>query len=66
MSGAGSVTDSYLYDSFGNVISGGTTGTTSNPFRYVGRLGYYVSPALVSYYLRARIYRPNRGAVHQS
>jgi hypothetical protein len=30
----GSVTDSYLYDSFGNTLV--ASGTTVNPFRYVG------------------------------
>ena len=30
----GSVTDSYLYDSFGNILL--TSGSTTNPLRYIG------------------------------
>ena len=48
----GSVTDEYLYDSFGNSISGGTSGTTTNQFRYVGRLGYYLDGDLGDCFLR--------------
>jgi RHS repeat-associated protein len=51
---AGSVTDSYLYDSWGNFLA--TTGSTSNPFRFVGRSGYYQDPDLPAYYVRARYY----------
>jgi RHS repeat-associated protein len=55
----GSVTDSYLYDSFGNMLL--TSGTTTNPFRYVGSVGYYADHDLGSYYLRARTYEPATG-----
>jgi RHS repeat-associated protein len=58
---SGTVTDEYVYDSFGNPIGGGTSGTTTNPFRYVGRLGYYTDPELGTYYLRARVYVPSIG-----
>ena len=56
---AGSVSDSYLYDSFGNIVS--TTGTTTNWIRFVGRLGYYFDYDLAGYYLRARYYDPSTG-----
>jgi RHS repeat-associated protein len=55
----GSVTDSYIYDSFGNILL--TSGSTVNPFRYVGRSGYYLDIDLVQYYLRARHYYPSVG-----
>ena len=48
----GSVTDSYLYDSFGNIVL--TSGSTTNWFRYVGRLGYYYDVDLAGYFMRAR------------
>jgi RHS repeat-associated protein len=56
---SGAVTDSYLYDSFGNRLA--ATGTTSNPYRFIGRLGYYCDsePALV--YVRTRTYQPFDG-----
>jgi len=57
----GSVTDSYLYDSFGNIISGGTSGTTTNWFRYVGEIGYYYDVDVTRYYVRARLYDPSSG-----
>jgi len=34
-----SVTDTYSYEAFGNLLS--STGTTPNPYPYVGSLGYY-------------------------
>ena len=55
----GSVTDSYLYDSFGNILL--TSGTTTNYFRYVGRLGYRFSEDLNQYLLVARGYSPTSG-----
>ena len=33
------VTDTYVYTAFGETVA--TTGTTTNPFRYVGEEGYY-------------------------
>ena len=51
-SSTGSVTDSYLYDSFGNILL--TSGTTTNWFRFVSKFGYYFSPDLSNYYVRAR------------
>ncbi|MBM3501937.1 MAG: RHS repeat-associated core domain-containing protein, partial [Armatimonadetes bacterium] len=32
------------------------SGTTTNRFRYIGKLGYYLEPALGCYYLRRRYY----------
>jgi RHS repeat-associated protein len=54
----GSVTDSYLYDAWGNIIL--ANGSTVNPFRYLGRVGYYYDSDLAQYYLRARYYSPTR------
>ena len=53
-SSTGSVTDGYLYDSFGNILL--SSGSTSNWFRYNGQLGYYYDTDLIVYYLRARYY----------
>jgi len=44
----------YVYDAFG--ITRSVSGTTTNRFRYIGRLGYYLEPALGCYYLRRRYY----------
>jgi RHS repeat-associated protein len=52
-SSTGSVTDSYFYDSFGNVL---LAGTTTNPFRFVGRLAYYYDEEIGYNYDRARSY----------
>jgi RHS repeat-associated protein len=51
----GSVTQSYIFDSFGNAL---LTGTTSNPYLYTGRLGYYFNSDLGTYYVRNRYYAP--------
>ena len=58
MSITASVTDTYLYDSFGNTVGGGTSGTTTNPFRYIGEQGYYTDPSTGAVYIRARFYAP--------
>jgi RHS repeat-associated protein len=50
------VTDTYAYNAFGEQIA--STGTSINPFRYVGELGYYYDPDTTTYYVRARMYRP--------
>jgi len=49
-------TDTYLLDAWGNPISG--TGTTVNPFRWVGRYGYYQDTTTGLVYVRARMYMP--------
>ena len=55
-SSAEAVTDSYLYQAFGNLFS--SSGATTNPFRFVGQPGYYYDSALSQYYVRARHYNP--------
>jgi RHS repeat-associated protein len=48
------VTDSYLYKAFGEILA--TSGSTTNPWRYVGRLGYYLQTDLAEIYIRRRWY----------
>jgi len=59
---AQNTTDTYSYEAFGNSI--GSTGTTSNPYKYVGSLGYY-SPSAAGgsslQHLGARYYMPDIG-----
>jgi RHS repeat-associated protein len=52
----GQVTDTYLYEAYGQLVQ--SSGTTVNPFRFVGRLGYYFDQDLSEYYVRARHYDP--------
>ena len=56
---SGTVTDSYLYQAFGSqtVLSG----STINPFRFAGRLGYYYDADTAEYYVRSRFYDPVTG-----
>jgi RHS repeat-associated protein len=51
MNGAGTVTDTYDYDAFGNVMA--STGTTANVYRYQGEA---LDTETGLYYLRARYY----------
>ena len=52
------VTDTNMYDAWGvNVAS---TGTTENPFKWRGRVGYYHDGG-DDYYVRARNYQPTIG-----
>ena len=53
------VTDTYQYEAFGNVLS--STGTTPNPYQYVGSLGYYKSGDPHLLLLGARYYMPEVG-----
>jgi RHS repeat-associated protein len=53
------VTDSFIYEAFGKVRS--SSGSTSNNFKYVGKLGYYWDSDLALYLLRARYYDPATG-----
>jgi RHS repeat-associated protein len=52
----GTVTDTYEYDPFGNLIA--KTGNTENPFLFTGQ---QYDPNVCFYYLRARYYQPNTG-----
>ena len=49
-------TDTYLYDAWGNHVA--STGSTVNPFRWVGRYGYYQDSSTGLVYVRARMYQP--------
>jgi RHS repeat-associated protein len=55
----GVITDTYIYRAYGRIQS--SAGATVNPFKYIGRLGYYYDVDLVQYYLRARSYDPSSG-----
>jgi RHS repeat-associated protein len=56
---AQTVTDTNLYDAWGvNVAS---TGSTANPFKWLGAVGYYFDAVLGDYYVRARNYSPRLG-----
>ena len=50
------ITDNYCYLAYGQLR--GSTGTTVNPFRWVGRLGYFEDIEMDQYYVRARHYSP--------
>ena len=50
------VTDTYLNDAWGNSVA--STGTTVNPFRWVGKYGYYTDRSTGQVYVRARMYQP--------
>jgi len=52
-------TDTYSYYAFGEVRT--SSGSTTNPFKFVGRLGYYDDPTTDFQYLRARYYAPAYG-----
>jgi RHS repeat-associated protein len=53
---AGTVTDTYSYDAFGNLLN--STGTTPNNYLYRGE---QFDPTLNLYYVRARYYNPATG-----
>ena len=53
-------TDTYILDAWG--VQHAATGSTVNPFRYVGALGYYTEPDLALAYVRARWLRPATGS----
>ena len=48
------VTDSYFYKAFGDVLS--STGSTETPFQWLGRLGYYYDSTGGLYSIRRRSY----------
>ena len=51
VSQGGTITDNYNYRAFGEAF--GTSGTTYNPYHYIGAYGYYQDNA-IRYYVRAR------------
>jgi RHS repeat-associated protein len=54
------VTDSYSYEAFGDITS--SSGSTTNPYRYVGALGYAYSSTVTSLlHVGARYYAPGLG-----
>jgi RHS repeat-associated protein len=55
----GTIQDNYVYKAFGETQF--SSGTTSNAYRFVGRIGYYFDAALTGYYIRARHYDPVLG-----
>jgi RHS repeat-associated protein len=55
----GDVTDEYVYSAYGETVA--ASGTTENPFRWIGRLGYYFDQENGAYYVRARTYVPIAG-----
>ena len=54
------MTDSYLYDAFGVLLL--STGSTQNPFRFVGHFGYYSDGDTLLYYVRSRFYAAGVGS----
>jgi len=46
----------HIYDAWGNVLS--STGSTVNPFQFIGASGYYFDSEKGSNYVRARVYQP--------
>jgi RHS repeat-associated protein len=56
---SGDATDTYLYDAWGNEVA--VSGTTINPLRWVGRVGYYWDEGTGTFYIRARMYDPVGG-----
>ena len=56
---SGNVTDTYLNDAWGNAVA--TTGSTVNPFKWVGKYGYYTDDSTGQVHVRARMYRPAVG-----
>lgn len=53
---AGVVTDSYAYTPYGELLA--RTGTSAQPFLYVGRFGVRSEPGSKLYHMRARYYDP--------
>src|SRR3990172_2030038 len=56
---SGDATDTYLQDAWGNQVA--ISGSTANPFRWVGQVGYYYDDLLATFYIRARVYDPTTG-----
>ena len=58
---SGNVTDAYLHDAWGNLVA--STGTTVNPFKWVGKYGYYTDNSTAQVYVRAMMYQPSTGTL---
>jgi len=58
------VTDTYSYEAFGNLLS--STGSTPNPYKYVGSLGYYATGLPSLLHLGARYYMAEIGRLTSS
>jgi RHS repeat-associated protein len=56
---AANVTDTYAYSAVGEVTA--LTGSTINPFRYIGRKGYYWNPQSNGFAVRRRVLDPCLG-----
>jgi len=52
-------TDTADYKAFG--LTNASSGSTTNPFRWVGRYGYYRQPDTEDHWLRGRVYREGPG-----
>jgi len=52
-------TDTWQYQAFGEIND--RTGSTPNPFTFVGKFGYYENPEIDLYFLNARYYDPAAG-----
>jgi len=52
----GTVTDTFEYDAWGNVVA--RTETTPTPYQWVGRWGYQYDTSTGDYFIRARTYQP--------
>jgi len=56
---AGDASDTYVYDVWGTEVA--VSGSTVNPFRWVGDVGYYWDEPNGTFYIRARVYDPVTG-----
>ena len=52
----GAVTDTFVYDAWGNTVA--RAGTTPTPYQWVGRWGYQFDTPTRGFYIRARSYQP--------
>lgn len=56
---SGAITDTYAYSPYGQLT--GSSGTTDNPFTYIGRYGVMLEATTGLYYMRARYYDGSTG-----
>jgi RHS repeat-associated protein len=52
----GAVTDTMIYDAWGNVVS--RTGSTPTAHQWIGELGYYLDAETAKVHVRERVYEP--------